>query len=96
MASTTCRCTAGSVRRRRSGRGGKSPARTPRPAVLLARAPLLPDQEAVAQHHRDRMTMEGGVASALKLVPAEELFCLLVVLLDPVPPVGILHQSGER
>ena len=50
--SQICRWISGSVLRRRSARGGKSPPRSPRAGSLLSLLPFLPHQEAVGQHHR--------------------------------------------
>src|SRR5688500_14359868 len=82
--SATTRCTCGIVRRRRSGRGGKTPARRAASAHLLPLAPLEPDEEAVAEHHGHRVAVERVVAPPLELVPAQLPLRLLVVLLDPV------------
>src|SRR5688500_10329454 len=93
------RWTYGTLRRRRSRRGGKSAAGMARPAHLLALAPLERDQEAVAQHDGHRVPVEGIVAPPLELIPAEFLFRFFIVLLDPVPPVRILdhrRHGGPR
>src|SRR5512143_1340050 len=94
--SITWRCTSGSDTRRRSGRGGKRPAGTTTPALLLPLLPLLSDQEAVGQHHTDRMPMESGPQPPLVLVPAQQTLRLLVVPLHPVPPVRVLHHRRQR
>src|SRR3954452_6313080 len=90
------RCTAGRVTRRRSARGGKSPPRSSRAGLLLPFSPFLPHQEAVGQHHADRVTVEATPAPPLVLVPAQEPLGLLMVLLHPVPPVCILHHRFQR
>src|SRR5512143_1354475 len=94
--SITWRCTSGSDTRRRSGRGGKRPAGTTTPALLLPLMPLLPDQEAVGQHHTDRMPMEPRPQPALVLVPAQQALGLLGVPLHPVPPVRVLDHRRQR
>src|SRR5262249_15378165 len=94
--SHTCRCIAGSGTRRRSRRGGKSPAGATRPGALRALLPLLPDPEAVRQHYRDPVAGEPGPQRSLVLVPAQQPLGLLVELLHPVPPVGIAHQRFQR
>lgn len=69
--SATSRCMAGSVLRRDFGRGGKKLASA---TLALGAAPLLqvqPDQEAVGQHHGDRVPMEARPQPALVLVPAQ-------------------------
>jgi hypothetical protein len=48
----------GSGRRRRSGRGGKRPAWPATSPRLLPLLELVPDQEAVRQHHADRVPVE--------------------------------------
>src|SRR5512135_264110 len=90
------RWTSGSVMRRRSARGGKSPPRSPRAGSLLPISPFLPHQEAVGQHHTDGVPVEPLPLPALVLVPAQEPLGLLVVLLDPVPPVRVLDHRLQR
>src|SRR3954465_14371940 len=90
------RCTAGRVVRRRSARGGKSPPRSSRAGSLLSFSPLLPHQEAVRQHHADRVAVEATPPPPLVLVPAQEPLGLLMVLLHPVPPVCILDHRLQR
>src|SRR5271165_7434259 len=94
--SQICRWISGSVLRRRSARGGKSPPRSARAGSLLPLLPFLPHQEAVGQHHRHRMPVEASPPSALVLVPAQEPLGLLVVLLHPVPPMRVLHHRLQR
>src|SRR5579883_1558277 len=93
--SHTCRWISGSGARRRSFRGGKSPAGAPPPGTLRPLLPLLPHQEAVRQHHTHRMTVEPCPQAALVLIPAQQPFGFLMVLLHPVPPVGIAHQRRQ-
>src|SRR4051812_20656640 len=93
--SQICRCTSGSGTRRRSGRGGKSPPRSSRAGSLWSSAPLLPDQEAVGQHHAHRVSVESRPQPALILVPAQQLLGLLVISLYPVPPVRVLHHPTQ-
>src|SRR5207302_6518441 len=94
--SLICRCTAGSGRRRRSGRGGKSPPRTSRAGSRLSLMPLLPDQKTVRQHHAHRMAVEARPVPALVLVPPEQFLGFLMKLLHPVPSVGILDQVFQE
>src|SRR5262245_8021357 len=94
--STTRRWTAGSGARRRSRRGGKSPAPQAGPGYLLPVVELLPDQEAVRQHDGDRVPVEPGPQPPLVLVPAQQPLRLLVVTLHPVPPVRVLDQLRKR
>src|SRR6516164_7933072 len=86
----------GSGVRRRSPRGGKRPALPTAPAFLLPLLPLLPDQEAISQHHRHRVAMEAGPQPPLVLVPAQQPLGLFVVLLHPVPPVRVAEQRRQR
>ena len=93
--SLTWRCTSGTLTLPRSGRGGKSPAWPTRPSTLTP-PPLAPDQEAVRQHHRRRMAMEARPQPPLILIPTQLPFGLLMELLDPVPPVGVLDHLRQR
>lgn len=88
--SATTRWTCGTLRRRRSGRGGKRPTRRPAAAPLLALPPLEPDEETITEHYRDGVPMERIVAPALELVPPQFALRFFVVLLDPVSPMRIL------
>src|SRR5690606_35524430 len=94
--STTWRWTSGRGTRRRSGRGGKSPAGATTTTPSLPLLPFPPDQIAVGQHHRHRMPMEPRPQPPLVLVPAQQPLGLLVEPLDPVPPVGVLDHLGQR
>src|SRR5262245_57148286 len=94
--STTRRWTSGRGSLRRSGRGGKRPARSAAPAPCLAVLELLPDQEAVRQHHQHAVAVKAGPQPALVLVPAQQALGLLVELLHPVPPMGVLHHPHQR
>ena len=94
--SLTWRWTSGSGTRRRSGRGGKSRPRAAGPGARPPQPELLPHQERVRQHHRDRVPVEPGPQPPLVLVPPEQPLRLLVVLLDPVPPVGVPDQPLQR
>src|SRR5215472_7030248 len=89
------RWTSGSDIRRRSGRGGKSPPRATREGSFLPLLPFLPHQEAVGQHHAHRMAVEARPQPALVLVPAQQPLGFLMVLLHPVPTMGVFHQALE-
>src|SRR5262249_19795511 len=93
--STTWRCTSGRGIRRRSGRGGKRPARATTPALLLPLLPLPPHQVAVGQHHRHCVPVEPRPQPPLVLVPAQQPLGLLVGPLHPVPPVRVLHHRHQ-
>src|SRR5438128_6870808 len=90
------RCTAGSARRQRSGRGGKRVAWATPICVALALPPLQPEQKAHGQHHCDRMPVKARPQPALILVPAQFLFGLLMQLLDGVPAMGVVDQLLQR
>src|SRR5262249_22230620 len=94
--SQICRCTSGSDTRRRSLRGGKSPPGTAPAGLLRAPVELLPDQEAVGQHHTHPAAVEAPPQPPPVLVPATQPLGLLVVLLHPVPPVRVAHQRLQR
>src|SRR5437660_12670420 len=87
--SHTCRWIAGSATRRRSRRGGKSPAGSTPPGTLRTLLPLLPHQEAVGQHHSHGVAVEPRPQPPLILVPAQQPLALLVVLLHPVTPIVV-------
>src|SRR4051812_45063704 len=73
--------------------------RAPWPAragSLLSSSPLVPHQEAVRQHDGHRMAAEARPQSALILVPAQQPLGLLMILLHPVPPMGVFHQPLQR
>src|SRR2546430_2327000 len=86
------RWTSGRDTRRRSGRGGKSPAGPSPQGELLTLLPLLLDQECVRQHHQDAVAMEPRPQSTLVLVPPQQSLRLLVELLHGIAPVSILHH----
>src|SRR5437588_438637 len=94
--STTRRCTSGSGVRLRSARGGKRPSRTTTTAYLLPLPKLVPDQKAVGQHYQHTVAVKARPQTPLILVPAQQLLGLLVELLDPVPPVCVLHHPLQR
>ena len=70
--STIWRWTCARERRRRSGRGGKSPTGPTAPDDALPRVPLQPDQEAVAEHDQNGVTMETLPQPTLVLIPAQQ------------------------
>src|SRR4029079_8428943 len=72
------------------------PPRASRAGALLPPLPLVPDQEAVRQHHADRVPVEARPQPPLVLVPAQQPLRFLVILLHPVPPMRILHHLLQR
>src|SRR3954467_13700833 len=73
--------------------------RAPWPAragSLLSSSPLVPHQEAVRQHDGHRMAVEARPQPALVLVPPQQPLGLLMILLHPVPPMGVFHQPLKR
>ena len=92
----TSRCTAGSARRQRSGRGGQRVAWTTPVSVALALPQRQPDQHAHDQHHGDRMPVKARPQPALILVPAPRLFGLLMPLLDGVPACASSTTSSNE
>src|ERR671936_1315910 len=88
----TSRCTAGSVLRRRCGRGGKGVAWATLPPMTAPLPLFQPDQEAVREHDGHGMPMKARPQAALVLVPAQLPFGLLMKLLDRMPAMG---QAGQ-
>jgi hypothetical protein len=88
----TSRCTAGSVRRQRSSRGGKSVAWATPSGLILALSQLLPQQKAVSQHGADRMAGEPWPQPPLVLVPAQCTLGLFMALLHRVAAMGTVYQ----
>ena len=94
----TSRCTAGSVPRCRSGRGGKRVAWATPSRLVLSLPQLLPEQKAVCQHHGDGMPVETPPQPSLVLVPAQFPLGLFMELLDGMAAMGNVHQflQGSR
>src|SRR5215471_13408551 len=90
------RWSSGNGRRRRSGRGGKSGARTSAQLASLPLPPFQPHQKTIAQHDGDGVAMKTIPAPSLILIPAQLGFGFLMILLDPVTAVGILDHRGPR
>src|SRR5215469_8550984 len=90
------RWSSGNGRRRRSGRGGKSGARTSAQLASLALPPFQPHQKTIAQHDGDGVAMKTIPAPSLILIPAQLGFGFLMILLNPVATVGILDHRGQR
>src|ERR671931_827847 len=91
----TSRCTAGSVVRRRSGRGGKRAAWATLPRVTAPLPQLQPEEKAVGQHDSHGLPMKPRPQAALVLIPAQLPFGLFMKLLDRMPPMGIPGQLFE-
>src|SRR5215510_4116361 len=75
---------------------GKRAPWSARASSLLSLSPLLPHQETVRQHHGHRRAVEARPQSALILVPAQQPLGLLMILLHPMPPMGVFHQPLQR
>src|SRR5271166_2416249 len=60
---------------------GKRASRSAHAGSLLALLPLVPDQETVRQHHTHRVPMKARPQPPLVLVPAQQTFGLLVMML---------------
>src|SRR5207245_10326338 len=81
----TSRCTAGSARRHRSGRGGKRVAWATPLWVTMALPEFQAEQKAQEQHHRDRMAVKAPPQPAPILLPAQLHLVLVKSLLDVLP-----------
>ena len=92
----TSRCTSGSARRQRSGRGGKRVARATPFGMLVAFSKLLPDQKTQRQHHCHGMAVKARPKTALILIPAQFFFGFLMELLNGMATMGILNQFLQR
>src|SRR5215471_1795880 len=90
------RWSSGNGRRRRSGRGGKSGARTSAQLASLALPPFQTHQQTIAQHDGDGVAMKTIPAPSLILIPAQLGFGFLMILLNPVATLGILDHRGPR
>src|SRR2546425_8788916 len=85
----TSRCTAGSARRQRSGRGGKRGAWATPVCVALALPQRQPEQKAPGQHHGGGMPVNAWPPAALGLLPPPLLLGFLVTLLDRMAAMSI-------
>src|SRR3970040_1319235 len=94
--STIWRWTCARERRRRSGRGGKRPTGPTAPDDALPRVPLQPDQEAVAEHDQNGVTMETLPQPTLVLIPAQQALGFFMELLHPIAAMGVLHHRRQR
>src|SRR5207244_1516448 len=92
----TSRCTAGSARRQRSGRGGQRVAWATPVCVALALPQLQPEQKAQGQHHCGGMPVQAWPQAALVLIPPQVLFGFLVKLLDRMAAMSIVDQLLQR
>jgi hypothetical protein len=94
----TSRCTAGSVQRCRSGRGGKRIAWATSSRTVLSVSQLLPEQKAVCPHRPARMPMKARPQPPLVLIPAPLTCGLCMALLDGLAALGNVHQRlpGRR
>jgi len=94
--STMRRCTSGSGTRRRSARGGKRPSRTTTTAHLVPLPKLVPHQQAVGQQDQHAVPVKTRPQPTLILIPAQQLLGFLVKLLNPMPPVRVLHHPLQH
>src|SRR5919106_1527624 len=92
----TSRCTSGSARRQRSGRGGKRVAWATPFGMIVALSKLLPDQKTQGQHHRHRMSVKARPQAALILIPTQFPFGFFMELLNGMATMGILNQFLQR
>src|SRR6266511_963422 len=92
----TSRCTAGSARRQRSGRGGKRVAWATPIGMVMALSQLPPEQKTHGQHDRDGMAVKARPQAALILSPAQFLLDLLMELLNSMPAMGVVDQFLQR
>jgi hypothetical protein len=90
------RCTAGSARRQRPGRGGKRVAWAPPVCVALALPPRQPEQQAQGQHHGGGMPVKAWPQAALRLIPPPCLFGLLVTRRDRMAAMRLVDQRLQR
>ncbi len=74
---------------------GKNPA-WPTPADdPLARVPLQPDQETVAEHDKDSVAMKAVPQPARVLIPTQQALGFFTELLNPITSMGVLHQGCQ-
>ncbi len=95
----TSRWTAGSVSRRRSGRGGNRVAWATPAWAAAPPLQLQPDQKAIGQHDRHGRPVAANPQAPLVLVPPQLPLGLFMELLHRLPPMGIagqLLQGGRR
>jgi hypothetical protein len=90
------RWSAGSVCRRRSGRGGKRGAGATSTARSAPLAPRHPDHEAGGPHDRDRLPGEARPPPPLILLPAHLTWGLFMARRDGVPPMGLAGPRFPR
>ena len=76
--------------------GENAARRRPRRERCARPPPLQPHQKTVAQHHRHGMPMKPIPAPPLILIPPQLRFRFLMILLHPVPAMGIRDQHGQR
>src|SRR5918996_4305386 len=86
----TFRCTSGSARRQRSGRGGKRVAWAAPFGLMLALSKLLPDQKTQGQHHHHRMSVKARPQPTLILIPAQFPFGFFMALLNGMTTMRII------
>jgi hypothetical protein len=92
----TARCTAGSVLRRCSGRGGQWVASATRPLGAALLASFQPDQQAIRQQDCDHMPVQPRPQPPLVRIPAQLPLGLCMQRLHRVAPMGIAGQRCPR
>src|SRR5262252_7735377 len=92
----TSRCTSGSARRQRSGRGGKRVAWATPFGMLVALSKLKPDQKTQGQHHCHRMSVKARPQPTLILIPTQLPFGFFMALLNGMTTMGIIDQFLHR
>jgi hypothetical protein len=92
----TSRWIAGSVCRRRSGRGGNRVAGATSAWLAVPLPPLQPDQETAGPHDRHRMAAEPRPQAPLIPIPAHFPCGLFMELLQRVSPMGRADRYFER
>src|ERR671915_663996 len=88
----TFRCTSGSARRQRSGRGGKRVAWATPFRMSLALSKRQPDQKTQGQHHRHRMPVKARPQPTLILIPAQFAFGFFMELFNGMATLGIIDE----
>lgn len=76
--------------------GGNVSARTTVADLVVAFAPLQPNQEAVVEHNQRGVEVKAKPQAILVLIPAKQLLGFFMKLLDPGAPERIFHHDRQR